>query len=78
MNEASTFKDPLMWSDLYTHIRTLSKTLDTIEALGHAAHDAGATSAQHELEKAHSAIDKALHALYRATHEYNQTKGESK
>lgn len=78
MNEASTFKDPIMWDDLYTHIHVLNKMLSNIEALGHAAHDAGATSAQHELEKAHSAIDKALHALYMATHEYNQTKGESK
>jgi hypothetical protein len=54
----------------------LNTALDDIEALGHAAHDAGATVAQHELEKAHSNINKAVMSLYIAA--CAQPQGESK
>jgi 16S rRNA C1402 (ribose-2'-O) methylase RsmI len=76
MNEASNYKEPLQWSVLYTHMHRLNKALDDIEALGHAAHDAGATVAQHELEKAHNNINKAVMSLYIAA--CAQPQGESK
>jgi hypothetical protein len=59
----------LAWKELYT-------LNDTIERLGHAAHDAGATTTQHQLEVIHHNLAKVNRELVSTISQINNIKGE--
>jgi hypothetical protein len=59
----------LAWKELYT-------LNATIERLGHAAHDAGATTTQHQLEVIHHNLDKTQRELVSTINQINHIKGE--
>jgi hypothetical protein len=61
----------LAWKELYT-------LNAAIEKLGHAAHEAGATTTQHQLEVIHHNLDKTQRELVSTMSQIKNIKGETK